>query len=185
MTCDNTAHRGDPQDYCAACARDCEAELTLLGDRYQRLLNEQSAESRRTQAAARRDAQDHMRAFARLFFSQLMDDPAVTADVRAVLYRASQVSGEWARAKNERYLLDTLAGYARVALRTWDEHASRDKAAAAFAADPREAEITRLRAVIETAGKRLHDTWQPILGETPCSCAGCELIRDMDDVDAS
>lgn len=40
MTCDNAAHRGDPQDYCAGCARACEAELTALRDRHMRLLTE-------------------------------------------------------------------------------------------------------------------------------------------------
>jgi hypothetical protein len=179
--CRNPAHAGQ-DGACAGCARAAEAELTALGDRYQRLLNDRSSWEKSVRAAARREAQDHMRAFASLYLGPLMEQ--LTFPVRPALYRATQLDPSRARTAAERSQQEQLRNAAQAALAAWDERTGRDQAAAAFAADPGEAEIRRFRTLITATGQRLHREWAgPSTATGPggrCSCPGCDLIRDMD-----
>jgi hypothetical protein len=177
MNCPDPGHADSPADYCAGCARACEAELTALNDRYMRLLNGQTDQRRRTAAAARREAQDHMRTFASLSLGAIMD--SLTYPLRPALYRATQIDPSRARTVRERSQLEQLRNAATVALKAWDERTSRDRLAADMAARPDEAEITRLRNLITATGRRWHRYVDVPAGEV-CGCDGCELIRDMD-----
>lgn len=178
MDCINPGHKGAGAT-CAGCAREAEREVVSLRDRLQRMFNDQREHAKRTEAAARRDAQDHMRAFTQLMLGSLMDE--LTFPVRPALYRATQIDPERARTVAERTQLGQLRNAAETALKAWDERTSRDVLAAGFAADPLETEIARLRGVIEHQGKRLHrELAPPFDGHTACTCPGCELIRAMD-----
>ena len=179
--CRNPGHAAEPAGYCAGCARDCEAELTALNDRYMRLLGERAGWERQARAAARREAQDHMRAFAHLILPGLLDE--LMNHVRPALYRASEADPAMGRRQLDRSRLLSLKTEAERALRAWDERTSMNRLPADFAADPREAEITRLRQVITAAGQQLHrEQAPPSDGFTACPCRGCNVIRDMDTV---
>lgn len=180
--CRNPDHAGQSRDYCAGCARDLEAELTALNDRYMRLLNDKSENQRRTYAAARAIAQLEVRGtIGRHYLPRVLND--LMGHVRPALYRATQVDPAMARRRMDRSRLLSLRTEAERALHDWDERTSSERVSADFAADPREAEITRLRQVITTAGQRFHreadGRYEDVL-PGGCVCHGCELIRDMD-----
>lgn len=153
MTCINPEHTGGPGDGCRGCALDREAELTALNDRYMRLLRDQS-DDRRTRAAARREAQDHMRAFVGPVLAEMWREAGDVAEVSGVVDRATVIDAAWGRSQAARDQLVTLKVMAERAQRGW--HARLRRVAEQFAADPREAEITRLRGVITTRGQLLH-----------------------------
>jgi hypothetical protein len=85
------------------------------------------------------------------------------------------------RTRDARARLETLAVRAKQAQQMyWEVTAAAEPA---WRADPREAEILRLRTVIEAHGQALHRQQAPVPGThagTPCSCAGCALVVDMD-----
>lgn len=176
--CRNPGHASAPADYCAGCARDCERELTALNDRYMRLLGDQAADTRRTYAAARRTAWDHVHGvIGRFYWGGIAD--TLMPDIRPALYRATQIDPACARNADARDRITVLNEVAGRALAAWTERAA--QVAADAAADPREAEVTRLRSLITETGQRLHrEAGTPFDGFNPCTCAGCRLIRDMD-----
>jgi hypothetical protein len=178
MGCTRPDHAGVPQDGCTGCARECEAELTRLGDQQARSITDRRGWEERTTAAARRAAQDHMRTWAGLYYLQ----PALTDltfPLEETLGRAANVDPAWGRTKDQRALLETLKVRAGQAQQQLQEVAA--GAEPAWQADPREAEITRLRQVITDHAQALHKQYAPPSdGFTACTCPGCELIRAMD-----
>jgi hypothetical protein len=182
MDCVNPEHAGELRDGCRGCARDREAELTALNDRYMRLLHDRSDDDRRARAAARREAQDHMRAFAGPVLAEMWREAGDVAEVSHVVGRATVIDPDWGRSKAARDQLATLKVLAERAQRGW--YARLRRVAEQFAADPRETEIVRLRDLITARGQLLHR--EPAVVPVPvppgwaCCCAGCELIRAMD-----
>lgn len=165
---------------CAGCNRAAEAELTRLRDRYQRMLNSQGDDRRRTYAAARRSAQDEVRGLIGRRYLAMFTE-TLLGSVRPVLWRASQLDPAQGRNAAVRQKLTGLRDAAVAALAEWDEHAGKATAASAgsLPADPRERELSRLRGVIIARAQLLHSEVSIPPGEV-CHCHGCELLRDMD-----
>lgn len=179
MTCAAPDHQHSPQDACRGCYSACQAELTALNDRYMRLLGERREFEKRTEASARRQAGDHVRAFIHLVLPGLLAENGDVAEVSRTVGRASMVDPEWGRTQHARDQLGELKRAGERAVRLW--YGRLRAVQVQFEADPREAEITRLRTVIEEQGRALHHQYAPPAdGFTACACPGCELIRAMD-----
>ena len=177
MKCANPEHE-DAGATCAACARACEAELSSLNDRYMRLLTERRRWQDDVRAAAARNANDHLNAFALWRIELAMGE--LTRPLREIAGRASVITPDMALARHR----DEVAAFQRAArwnLRNFDQaHQAAARDAARLWATWR-AENNHLRALVARAGRELHDH-QAQYGDQPCHCEGCELIRAMDRV---
>jgi hypothetical protein len=180
MDCINPEHQSiaAPPEVCAGCAQERERELVALNDRYMRLLHDQRAHQLRTEAAAARTAHGHMITWVQLYYL----GPAFkgqTWPIEDTLGGLAMIDPEIGRTQAARRRLSELKVRAEQARkRFWELEAGAEDA---WRADPREAEILRLRTVIEAHGQALHKQHgQPFDGFTACGCPGCELIRAMD-----
>lgn len=177
--CENPDHAGTPRDYCRGCAASCQRELVAVTDRFMRILGDRREFEKRAVAAARRDAQDHVRAFIHLVLPGLLAESGDVAEVNRTIGRATMIDPEWGRTRHARAQLAALKQAGERALRLW--HGRLAGVQNQFEADRAEREIRRLRKVITDRARELHDQMAPAPdGFTPCACPGCELIRTMD-----
>lgn len=176
MDCINPDHDGSTS--CAGCYAEAEREATRLRDSLQRMMNGASDDRKRTYAAAARTAHGHMVTWVQLYYL----GPAMkqlTWPLEQVLGGLSVLDPAIGRTKEARARLEALAVRAKQAQQMyWD---ATKAAEPTWRADPREAEILRLRKVIEEHGQALHVKYAPPRdGFTACRCPGCELIVAMD-----
>jgi hypothetical protein len=176
MDCRNPDH-ASAGTTCAGCARGAERELTQLRDQQARGITEDRDLHKRVKSAARREAHGHMVTWAQLYFL----GPAMkklTWPLEELLGGMSVLDPAIGRTKEARARLERLQVRAKQAQEKYWEVVG--QAEPTWRADPREAEILRLRQVIETHARPLHVQAPPSDGFTACRCPGCELIRDMD-----
>ena len=147
------------------------ADRQDISNRYENLLQEQVVHDREVYAAARANAQRDRGGWEatvrRAFHRQYLEPLNVLA------YQASILPERPKKAD-----LDPLRNAAPECLRMLREP---PQDADTRLATQMNAEIQRLRGLVVAAGRQLHSAAG--LGEVmSCRCAGCELIRDMDDV---
>lgn len=185
--CANPEHAG-AGDACAACLASVCADLTRMQDRQARDIKCERELERDTRAAIRRQLVDSelgpfAAAWMRSEYSGQRDL------VHEALYRASQVDPETGRTRDVREKLGKLQHTAAWALREHEAELKADRGhdrlQEAWDTAPMVAEAARLRAYITGQGQAMHG----LVGGARhldemgrCRCAGCELIRGMDDV---
>lgn len=158
-----------------------QAELTKFRDRYQNLLMTQEQRHRRDRATLRRAAQEDTDQFAAVYV--VRDVEAAMLPLSGLVYRVEQL-GEKASAKQVEELKQAAA-QARLIL----EQRREDPPGARLIKDL-QAEVSRLRDHVMTAGRGLHAAHVAAggdvglgPGELGCVCPGCLLIVGMDDVE--
>lgn len=154
--------------------RDVQSELVHVRDLYRRLLAEQVRHDRDVYTAARRAAQDDRRAWSDHHFQHIIERSLIP--VSGLIYRVQQLPERPGKAQVAE--LKAAAVDADWTLRSFRKAT---EAAPDFGARVR-AEVTRLRGYIRRAGGELHRA----AGDRErdgdrCCCAGCELVRGMDD----
>lgn len=157
-------------------------ELQRVQNLYSGYLARQSRYERDARTAARRSAQEDRLAWAEVYLGQLLDRTAPW--LRELIYRVEQLSDRVS--KTDLDALRQCAGTSKHVLTTYRaELASRPD----YGLKVRTEEL-RLRTYVVDRGRALHaratDADREIepnglLGA--CRCAGCELIRGMDDVE--
>jgi hypothetical protein len=185
--CANPEHAG-AGDACAACLASVCADLTRMQDRQARAITRERELERDMRAAIRRGLVEHelgpfAAAFMRGEYSGQRDL------VHEALYRASQLQESWGRRGTDRDKIEAARHTAAWALREHGEalkaDRGHDRLQEAWDTAPMVAEAARLRAYITETGQAMHGLVGGArhLDETGrCRCAGCELIRGMDDV---
>jgi len=157
------------------------AECSRLEHQWQQLAIDQERQARVVRTAARRSAQDHVVGRAHLDLQNTIRKLEVP--ISAVIYQVEQLPE---RPKPSQ--VATLKQYAQSLKHDVKLHREEPAPEAIALADTQNAEIKRLREFITIAGQNLH---KQHAGADPascgckdgCYCAGCELIRGMDDVE--
>jgi hypothetical protein len=154
--------------------RDVQAELTRTRDLYHRMLQAQVRHDRDVYTDARRKAQDDRIAWADHYFRHLIARSA--GPVSDLIYRVQQVPDRPSNAQ-----VADLKAAAAAADWTFQLAQKTVEAQPDFGSRVR-VEVSRLRGYIRSAGEALH---RAAAGRERdgdrCCCAGCELIRGMDD----
>lgn len=147
------------------------------------LLQDQVKHDRAVYAAARRESVENLNARGGLYLGAIVRRSATP--ITGLLYRISQLPD-----RPGPKVVEELRNAARTAQWALDgvvtnkvlgEVAERDPEVKLTEAQA--AELQRLRDVIVKQGQRLHTDSGPRVGHR-CECAGCELIRAMDDMPA-
>jgi hypothetical protein len=162
---------------CADCAKEAEAELTALNDRYMRLLGERSTWQKDMKAVYQRRYQDDLNTFGGFYAAHAMS--RLVYGLARVAALASKLTPAMALARHREYAAEVQR--AGIEALDWLDH--RQGAGTGDAARLWErwrAENARLRALVTATGQAMHAQHAQRPG--PCRCPGCNLIRDMDAV---
>lgn len=163
------------------------AESRRHENNYSSLLQDQVKHDRSVYAAARREAAEDRRAWAGMYLGHLIRESA--SAINGVIHRAAELPDgriplEQARelkaaAERAKWMMSGLVGHRQSQF----DDARRQNPQISLV-EKRHAEILRLREFITTAGQQLHAASGGLKSRGRCECAGCELIRAMDDVPA-
>jgi hypothetical protein len=158
------------------------AEARRHHNAYSMLLQDQVKHDRSVHAAAGRLAREAVEARGGMYLEAIVRRSALP--LTGLIHRVSELSERPGpkvveelknAAQRVRWQLDGVVS--RTAL---DEVARTDEGVKLV--DAQSAEIKRLRDLVTSRARRLHDAHGPrIGGEGRCECPGCEMLRDMDD----
>jgi hypothetical protein len=162
---------------CADCAKEAEAELTALNDRYMRVLGERSTWQRHMKAVYQRRYQDDLNTFGAFYAAHAMS--RLVYGLARVAALASKLTPAMALTRHREYAAEVQRAGTE-ALDWIDRRQAAETGDATRLWDEWRAENTRLRALITATGQAMHAERAQQPG--PCRCPGCNLIRDMDAV---
>ncbi|MFE9850255.1 hypothetical protein ACFYPN_15795 [Streptomyces sp. NPDC005576] len=160
-------------------------EKRTIENAHSNLVADRAKWERSVRAAARRAVADDRIALGGMYLQQLVTRSA--GRINEVLHQAAELpdgraSAEQTRALKEaavraKWLMSGLVGHGQG---QFDE--ARQQNQAISLTEKQREEILRLRNLITTEGQRLHAESGGRGNRERCECAGCELIRSMDDV---
>lgn len=153
---------------------------------YSSLLQDQVKHDRSVYAAARRSAQGDLAARAGLYLQAILRDAA--RPINEAVHRAAELPEDGKASAQQVRDLEAAADRAKWLLSgmVGDRQTLADAAKdpGVQLTEKLNAEIRRLREVIQAEGRRLHAGHGHRTSGPRCECTGCELIRAMDDIPA-
>jgi hypothetical protein len=172
-TCPNPAHASGPQDACAGCYEQAEAEATALRDRLMRRYEFERQWER--DVAAMLSAKYRQEADL-LAWTSLGTMDSLLSPLRAIVERAARIDPGMAYARH-RPLFAEFQAAARYDVDRFREEALQAREDAALLWQAYTAENRQLRGILGNLAGDLHAAHVRACGKQPgkCRCAGCEL----------
>ena len=173
--CPNPAHASGPQDACAGCYAEAEAEVTALRDRLMRWSKFELQWER--DVAAMLSARYRQEAD-RLARTSLGDMDSLLLPVRAIVERAARIDPGMAYARH-RPLFAEFQAAARYDAGRFREEALQAREDAVRLWQAYTTENRQLRGILGNLAGDLHAAHVRACGKQPgmCRCTGCELVR--------
>jgi hypothetical protein len=172
-TCLNPAHACGPQDACAGCYAEAEAEVTVLRDRLMRRFKFEREWERDVAAMLSARYRSEAGLLAR---TSLGDMDGLLCPVRAIAERAARIDPGMAYARH-RALIAEFQAAARYDLERFREEAARAREDAVRLWQAYTTENRQLRGILGNLAGDLHAAHVRACGKQPgkCRCDGCQL----------